>query len=145
MTPDETEAKEFTDKFISEFINKFGTIPKVFYNFKTLKKAIDLRNLERAVNNYFKETYPMYYTDAGIRRKNRKGKLILMRQLFYKLSHEMGYNKTEIGIFLGFDHATVIHGINCITKDLEEDNAIVFSAYHDLTNIIANEPKATMH
>ena len=46
--------------------------------------------------------------------KTRISKLIGYRHAMFYYLHEMGYTLTFIGKYFGFNHATVLHGINKI-------------------------------
>ena len=123
--------------FKAYFLKEFGQeVVIVIGNTKNKHPKIDMNSLEKVANHVLDELYPGKFPD-GIRKRLRKRELVVARYCFFKIASEMGYTATSIALFLGFDHATVLHGNTVISNLIEAMNSQVILNY----NLILNELK----
>jgi len=113
-TQEETliEMKEDIETFTTEFFGKYNITAKVLYNLNIDKlAALSVSEVENITNKWIRfEVGEMY----SVKSKTRISKLIGYRHAMFYYLHEMGYTLTFIGKYFGFNHATVLHGINKI-------------------------------
>jgi hypothetical protein len=120
--------KEAADIMIHEFCQRFCDVfhiyPHVTYSISkqplqrvSLNKLFDLVN--EMLLDEIRECDPIYESVKlnGIKLVSRKRIIVLYRQTFMSIANDIGYGSTTLSRFLGFDHATVIHGCRKI-KDL---------------------------
>jgi hypothetical protein len=125
--------RDFKEYFLKEFGQE---VVIVIGNTKNKRSKIDMNSLEKVANDVLDELYPGKFPE-GIRKRLRKRELVVVRYCFFKIATEMGYTSTSIALFLGFDHATVLHGNRVITNLIEAMNSQVILNY----NLILNELK----
>jgi hypothetical protein len=132
-------AKQLVQEFQTLFKSMFNTTPLVLYELDDLKlPSIVLNELEIIVNNVYKREFPDIPNVEGIRSKKRLFTIIMFRYIFYKIAREMGYPLMVIGKYLGFDHATVLHGTRCINNLLETNEPRYIKFYNHVRNEVQN-------
>ena len=125
--------KNFKELFLKEYgLELIVVISAVKSNFS----RVDIKLLEDITNDICERLYPEKYPQ-GIRQKIRDRELVVLRQCFFKIALNMGYSLSNIGLYLGFNHATVIHGNKVITSLIDTANSQVVFNY----NLILNELK----
>jgi len=132
-------AKELVEEFQTLFKSMFNTTPVVLYELDDLKlPSMVLNELEIIVNGVYKREFPDIPNVEGIRSKKRLFTTIMFRYIFYKIAREMGYPLTVIGKYLGFDHATVLHGTRCINNLLETNEPRCIKFYNHVRYEVQN-------
>lgn len=135
---------EFIDIFITQFIKKFGVVPTVTYaGYKPLSRLTlsELKECCELVLERVKKPQDNFL--EGLKTKSRKIELVNVRHCYYKLGRDMGYTQTTLGLFLGFDHVSVLHG-NRKVKDLisigDTDIMLILDLIKDeITKILEND------
>ena len=126
------------DELIAEFQNSFykelQIFPLVSYDVGFLSKS-SLSDIEDAINKAFRDNYPEAYPIQGIRSKSRFAMVITYRFIFFNIAREKGYTFKVIGKYLGFNHATVLHGSNNVKNLLGVKDPIMIQHY----NLAQNE------
>lgn len=131
------EADSVINAFKTQFQARFGVTPVVIYKHdpKYIPK-INLKNLEDIVNQYFKKNFPKKYPKIGIRYTKRDKELVTFRHIFYTLAMNVGHTCTLIGGYIGFDHATVLHGRKNINNFLDAGDVFVTEHYYNILDVI---------
>ena len=75
----------------------------------------------------------------NLKTKSRKVEIVMARNIYFKFArHFTNYSNRVIGLEVNRDHATVLHGIKSLIKDLETDylecNKLVSTIYKQLVN-----------
>lgn len=124
------EANELIEKFRKEFESKYGF--KLVIHFKTksfeslpplsLQEILD--EIESLLDTEYpdkqiKSSYGIVNITNGIRTNTRVYQIVLLRQIFCYIAHELGYTSVEIGRFIHKDHATVLHSIKTLKIALD--------------------------
>jgi len=125
--------KNFKELFLKEFGLELIVVVSAV---KSKFSKVDIKLLEDITNEILEKLYPGKYPE-GIRKKSRERELVVLRQCFFKIAIEMGYSLTNVGLYLDFNHATVIHGNRAITSLIDTMNSQVIFNY----NLILNELK----
>ena len=132
-----SSGSETIKNFKELFLKEFGLeLIVVVSSVKSKYSKVDIKLLEDVTNAILERLYPGKYPE-GIRKKSRERELVVLRQCFFKIATEMGYSLTNIGLYIDFNHATVIHGNRVITSLLDTMNSQVIFNY----NLILNELK----
>lgn len=137
--------KEAADLMIHEFCQKFCDIfhiyPHVTYSIsKQPLQKVSLNMLFDLVNELMMEEIsdddPIYESlkKDGIRLASRKRLVVLYRQTFMSIANDVGYGSTTLSRFLGFNHATVIHGCRKIRDLIEIKDPETLIIYTQVTN-----------
>jgi len=135
------EANQVIDDFKMEFERRFGFGINVYFrtrNFDSIPK-ISLQQLLDVVDELLYQDYPsrqlkcsygaIIPIDNGIRTNNRAYQIVMMRQIFCHIGHNLGYSSSEMGRFLGKDHATVIYSVKAMNNALEVKLQPISSKY----------------
>ena len=124
------EANELVEQFKREFESRYGF--KLTIHFKTksfeslpplsLQEILD--EIESLLDTEYpdkkiKSSYGTVNLTNGIRTKTRLYQIVLLRQIFCYIAHELGYTSVEIGRFLHKDHATVLHSVKTLKIALD--------------------------
>lgn len=116
------DAYEIISKFKDDFYLRFGVVPSVIYKFNHSDYfPITLNELEEICNLFV--VGKDYYT---IKDRVRKRHVVMIRQIFYYLSVNMGYSLVSVGKYLNYDHATVIHAVKVVSNliDINDLNTV---------------------
>jgi hypothetical protein len=130
-------AENLIVKFKDEMLQLTGITPVVILSSKDdALNPLLLDELENILNTSFAHVYAKgYMYPDGIRTPRRKRELVLYRHIFYYMADKMGYGPSYTGGYLGFDHATAIHGVKTFANLLESKNTHAVELY----NIILHE------
>lgn len=93
-----------------EFAEKYGTeIEIVLYKKDHIKESPSLEELETCANIVLKEMVgQVEYPIDGIKSKKRTLDIVTCRHVFNFLSCKTGYTLSNVGRFMGLDHATIL-------------------------------------
>jgi len=116
----ELKIKQFKADFLLEFDIEILVTMK---HKKSKFPRIKLEDLESMINNMLHKQVSIKYPD-GIRTHGREHDLINLRYCFYKIALDMKYTLTFVACYLGFHHASVLHGRKVITNLLITKDAI---------------------
>lgn len=126
------EIEQSIEDFTTNFYNKYGVKAIVLYNIKTDKIApIPMEIVETITNRLIRETIGSTY---NVRSKIRLKEVINYRHTMFYYLHNMGYTLMSIGRFFGFNHATVIHGVNKIKWFIEINDETTLETLIKLKN-----------
>lgn len=114
MASRDKEASQFVETFMSEFHGRFGIFPRVSFSFQSPKYLMSLKELEEVVNELIKNDPIIRLPGCTVRSKNRQRELVIYRQCTFKIACEMEYGPSNIGMYFGKDHATVIYSRDTI-------------------------------
>jgi hypothetical protein len=116
-------ASNLIEKFKSEMTQLTGIEPVVIFSLNEAEpmSPLMLEELENMMNAHCRKVYADLETwcQHGIRTRHRKREIVLYRQIFYYIARKMGYGLSFTGDYLGFDHATVLHGSRTIENLLD--------------------------
>lgn len=122
--------------FQAAFLKRFGILPEVYLApIQGRIRRLDLYELVRTVE----EVVDRKKYKAGIRTRCRKRDLVLTRQIYFQIARTMGYHVTEIGEAIGYNHASVIHGIRMINNLLETRNEEALLLATKIENVIKEQ------
>lgn len=71
--------------------------------------------------------------------KNRERELILYRQIYYYIAFKWGYTKSKIGVLVGQDHTTVVHGINQLRNKIQIKDKLITNKFNYIYNVISTK------
>jgi chromosomal replication initiation ATPase DnaA len=127
--------------FCQKFLDTFHIYPNVTYSIsKQPLEKISLNMLLDLVNELLlqeiSEDDPIYESvkKEGVKLLSRKRFVVLYRQTFMSIANNVGYGPTTLARFLGFDHATVIHGCRKIKDLIETKDPETIIIYTRVTN-----------
>lgn len=140
---DEIERKSFEiESFISEFqenfLRKFGVLPVVTIEGYSPIPKLSLIQIEEMCNkvlDYYKKSGDSF--PNGLKTKSRKRELVVTRQCFYKIARDLHYTLYSIADYLGFDHATVIHGVRVVNQQIDLHDPLIVIIYSAIRNEIS--------
>lgn len=120
--------------FKAYFLKEFGLeLIVIISSPKNKHFKVDLVVLEEITNKILHDMFPGKYPE-GIKKKIRKREIVSLRFCFFKVALEMGYSLTSIGLYLGFDHATVLHGNRTATNLMDTMNSQIILNYNLILN-----------
>lgn len=125
------DAKKLVEEFQTLFKTLFNTTPVVLYELDNDNlPVLVLTELESLVNKVYKTYFPDIYTVEGVRSKTRLFNTVMFRYIFYSAARQMGYPLTVIAKYLGFNHATVLHGIRAVENLIETNEPRLVKYYN---------------
>jgi hypothetical protein len=105
----------FIKQFKTDFESLYDTTPVVIYTLKDeVTYPISLNELEKICDAFIEPNSKLH-----IREKNRKRNIVIARHIFFYIAYKMGYTTTYLGEYLGWDHASVIHGKKSVNNLLD--------------------------
>jgi len=114
------QAYEVISKFKDEFYLRFGVVPAVIYKFNhTHYFPVSMKELEQICNMFVEDR-----ENAQINTKCRKRSIVQVRQIFFYIGVKMGYGLTNLGKYLDYDHATVIHASKVVSNLIDINDLI---------------------
>lgn len=133
------EAEKMIDEFVEKFYDRFGIWPLIRFNSKSFFiPKLKLDDLSTLINDVFSYNHPEEYHEKGLLEKTRKQTTVLYRHIFYRIAREIGYTFHDIGKYTGFNHATIINGVNRINDFLNIKDEQVCKNYKIIKNEIEN-------
>jgi hypothetical protein len=127
------------DKFKKTFYNKFGVYPYVTYSFDNINE-MSPSELLKLINEDLENTYPNTFK-KGIFTKTRKKEIVLRRQIFCRITTDMGLSSSQIGKFLNIDHSTVIYSKRVVAEMLLIKDPIITNLYWHIINMAKTKIK----
>jgi len=113
---DEIEEKIQKDlkSFKSEIFRKYNVDIHIYFSrYQMMEQTVTMSNLWVVFTEVIQEHYPEHIRLIDLKIKTRKKDWVTILQCFAHIAfNDLGYNKSQIGKFLGKDHATVIHYLN---------------------------------
>jgi hypothetical protein len=127
------------DKFKKTFYNKFGVYPYVTYSFDNINE-MSPSELLKLINEDLENTYPNTFK-KGIFTKTRKKEIVLRRQIFCRITTDMGLSSSQVGKFLNIDHSTVIYSKRVVAEMLLIKDPIITNLYWHIINMAKTKIK----
>lgn len=138
---DSEAADKMIREFSQKFFERFDIYPAVIYtNNKIYTVKTGLLPLEQLVNELLIERIiadPDLFDklkDRGIKTRIRNRTVVIYRQIFVKVAHDLGYGPSVIANHLGFDHATAIHSTKTINNLLDIKDPQIVLIYTQISN-----------
>lgn len=108
------------DFFSKCFYAQFGIYPKVWYDTSAKRDVLNIDIIKDIVNKALHKATENIFPE-GIGTRSRKRPLAIYRQYyFYLCMTHTNATLARVGKEIGnYDHATVLHGVNCIKEIIE--------------------------
>lgn len=132
------EANDDVNKFCIEFYKKYNLFP--FVSFRTIqgkRETLSMGYVEFIVNQLLQQETNDTFLNVKLKRRYKI--LVAYRQCMFKVLHEMGYSLSGIGLFFGFDHASVLHSKNEVLKYLDLKDNLIVRINSEITNELENQ------
>lgn len=114
------QAYEVINKFKNEFYLRFGVVPAVMYKFNhTNYFPISMKELEEICNMFVEDR-----DNYNIKKRCRRRTVVQIRHIFFYIGVKMGYGVTNLGRYLDYNHATVIHASTIISNLIDINDLI---------------------
>ena len=133
------QADNEIDKFRKSFYSKFGVYPYVTYSFDNINE-ISFSELIKLINEDLENTYPNVF-EKGIFTKTRKKEVVLRRQIFCRITTDMGLSSLQIGKLLNMNHSTVLYSKRVVAEMLLINDPIITNLYWHIINKAKNKIK----
>lgn len=101
----------------------------------SVKIRLTLEDLEAICNESLMTFNKNIAIQGGIRNRTRERNVCIHRQVFFYFAtsrKEMGYGKTQTGLYLNYDHSSVIYGARIVSGLLEVNDSLVKDIYESI-------------
>lgn len=136
--------KEDIEHFLYRFRIKYNVNAHVMVNTKSVfSHKTTLEEIQHIVDSRMKMFF-IHDVPLSIMDNTRKRPIVTYRHVFCKIARLMGYSMTNIGKYIGRDHATIIHSVKTVDNLIEAKDKDMMNCLNDIY-LMMHQQQFQMH